>query len=109
MTDLPCRCHTIALLDGDQAGAYAREHLRLDTVATDGWSARWSCPDTGMRWHETYFPGWGAHDSQERLERLDGPASPTGTAHGRLRTRLVGIAITTTLVAALIAEPILTR
>jgi len=109
MIDPRCRCRTIASLEGDPAGAYAREHLRLDAVATDGWSARWSCPDTGMRWRETYFPAWGAHDPQERLERLDRPASPPGTAHRRSWTRLMGIAITATVVAALIAEPILTR
>jgi len=109
VTDPRCRCHSIASLDGDQAGAYAREHLRLDAVAADGWSAMWSCADTGARWRETYFPAWDANDSQERLERLDGPASPPRTAQRRSWIRLTGIAISATVVAALIAEPILAR
>lgn len=105
MPDDRCRCRTVAALDGEPAGVYAREHLRLDAVAPDGWSATWSCQATGARWRETYYAAWTADEPRERLDRLDIPP-PTAPALRPSRTRWVGLGLglAATLGAAFLLE-----
>lgn len=82
-----CRCREIEAFEGDEGMVYARDHLRLDAVAEDGWSARWTCPETGLRWCETYQPAWRSGDPGERLERLDQPTTPRSPAPPTSRRR----------------------
>ena len=92
--------------------AYARDHLRLDRVAEDGWSAVWSCPETELRWRETYLPAWRSSDPCERLDRLDRPGTagaPATSPTGRRRAaipRWAMAAVSATLVATIVAESI---
>ncbi|MFP5342078.1 MAG: hypothetical protein ACLGIJ_03995 [Candidatus Limnocylindria bacterium] len=105
-----CRCSEVEALAGDDGIAYARDHLRLASVAQDGWSAGWICPETGVRWHETYRPAWRSGDPGERLERLDQPATtwtPATSASHRYRDlipRWAMAAVALTLVAALLVD-----
>ena len=107
-----CRCQAIERLAGDEGIAYARDHLRLEVVADDGWSATWSCPITGRHWRETYWPAWRASDPGERLDRLGPTAAPSGpepsaSAGRRASIPRVGIAaVSLTLIVALLADSI---
>lgn len=105
-----CRCALIEALEGEEGMAYARDHLRLASVAEDGWSAAWTCPEAGLRWHESYRPAWRSGDLGERLERLDQPATASTPATSPSRRRRDVIprwamaAVALTLVVALLAD-----
>jgi hypothetical protein len=55
-----CRCETISELHGDEAKAYADEHLQEVAVRAEGWLAVYRCPATGAEWIEDY-PNSEAH------------------------------------------------
>ena len=62
---MECRCDTVGELYGNEAEAYASEHLRRDETNTAAFEERFSCPDTGKRWLLDY---------PDRTEREPGQA-----------------------------------
>lgn len=107
-----CRCDEVSVLEDRDAREYARDHLRLDGVAPDAWSATWSCPATGWRWSERYFAAWRREEPTERLVRLDrlgGVDAVTPLVHRPLgaASRVVALAAAG-LVVVLLLELVLT-
>jgi hypothetical protein len=49
-----CRCNEATEFYGDEAEAYAREHLVSDEVRSDAFEEILSCPNTGRRWRLDY-------------------------------------------------------
>lgn len=47
---MQCRCNDVTELYGQEAEAYAAEHLRADGVRSERFEERYTCPDTGKRW-----------------------------------------------------------
>ena len=62
---MSCRCDTVTELYGGEAEQYAVEHLHRDSIDSDAFEERLSCPDTGRRW---------VLEWPERTERVTGPA-----------------------------------
>jgi hypothetical protein len=57
---MKCVCQEIATLRGNEADAYMAEHLRLILFDLENWENLYECPETGIRWLET-FPYPAAH------------------------------------------------
>jgi hypothetical protein len=49
-----CRCQDIQELSGNEAKAYAVEHLERIGTQASGWEILYRCPDTGQLWLEDY-------------------------------------------------------
>ncbi len=47
---MDCRCNDVTELYGQEAEAYAGEHLRADGLRSDRFEEDYRCPDTGKRW-----------------------------------------------------------
>jgi hypothetical protein len=70
---MKCTCKSVALLKGVDAEHYMNEHLRLLGVDHNTREAHFECPDTGLRWVETYpYPAAHGYGPPE-LRRVDAP------------------------------------
>lgn len=51
---MKCSCDGIQQLEGNEAEAYANEHLRQVSVDNKTWEVVFECPETGKQWLMDY-------------------------------------------------------
>jgi hypothetical protein len=67
---MDCRCKELTEAYGNEAEAYAREHLHTDEVRTEAFEEDLSCSDTGARFTLDYPEQTQRDPGQARLRRI---------------------------------------
>ena len=67
----PCACDHVFRLDGNEADAYANEHLVEDSVDDVNWTVAYHCPLTSRKWLRDSPQGALQGGGPPRLRQLD--------------------------------------